>query len=163
MQSGRHNLGLIVLGLLVPAVLLGGGLGSAEATGHELIPLYVTVDKSRLIALEGEPFRTVAVTNPHIADVQVLTPNQILINGKGVGATSLVVFYREDKVRFFDVVVNPSPVMATHAPLPETPEPHTVLVHRADKMTSQLFVRDQAQLWVELGGVKPEKTEDGKK
>jgi pilus assembly protein CpaC len=44
------------------------------------------------------------VTNPAIADVFVVTPNQILINGKAVGTTSLVAFY-PTKTVFFDVVV----------------------------------------------------------
>jgi pilus assembly protein CpaC len=46
----------------------------------------------------------VSVTNPAIADVFVITPNQILVNGKAVGVTSLVVFY-PDRTMFFDLVV----------------------------------------------------------
>jgi pilus assembly protein CpaC len=44
------------------------------------------------------------VTNPAIADVFVVTPNQILVNGKAVGTTSLVAFY-PTKTVFFDLVV----------------------------------------------------------
>jgi pilus assembly protein CpaC len=40
-----------------------------------------------------EPFTRVSVTNPGIADVFVVTPNQILVSGKAVGTTSLIVFY----------------------------------------------------------------------
>src|SRR4029453_14599293 len=51
-----------------------------------------------------EPFTRVSVTNPAIADIFSITPNQILINGKAAGVTSLVVFY-PNKTLFFDLVV----------------------------------------------------------
>ena len=55
-----------------------------------LIRLDVTIGKSQVLNLQ-EPFTRVSVTNPAIADVFVVTPNQILVNGKAVGITSLVV------------------------------------------------------------------------
>ena len=63
----------------------------------------VTIGKSQVIDLK-EPFTRVSVTNPSIADVFVVTPNQILINGKAAGVTSLVVFY-PDRTMYFDLVV----------------------------------------------------------
>jgi pilus assembly protein CpaC len=68
-----------------------------------LVRLDVTIGKSQVLNLQ-EPFTRVSVTNPAIADVFVVTPNQILINGKAVGTTSLVVFY-STKTVFFDLVV----------------------------------------------------------
>jgi len=68
-----------------------------------LIRLDVTIGKSQVLNLQ-EAFTRVSVTNPAIADVFVVTPNQILINGKAVGTTSLVAFY-PTKTVFFDVVV----------------------------------------------------------
>lgn len=76
---------------------------SASAAEPSLIRLEVTIGKSQVLNLQ-EPFTRVSVTNPAIADVFVVTPNQILINGKAVGATSLVVFYPAKTV-FFDVLV----------------------------------------------------------
>ncbi len=63
----------------------------------------ITIGKSQVIDLR-EPFTRVSVTNPAIADVFVVTPNQILINGKAAGVTSLVVFY-PDRAMYFDLVV----------------------------------------------------------
>jgi len=83
------------LALLSPAV------GSAAEPA--LIRLEVTIGKSQVLDLQ-EPFARVSVTNPAIADVFVVTPNQILINGKAVGVTSLVVFYPTRTI-FFDVLV----------------------------------------------------------
>jgi pilus assembly protein CpaC len=94
----------VSVSLLAAALLLFAGaqfpaLGAAPG----LIRLDVTIGKSQVLNLQ-EPFTRVSVTNPAIADVFVVTPNQILINGKAVGTTSLVAFYPAKTV-FFDVVV----------------------------------------------------------
>jgi pilus assembly protein CpaC len=92
-------------GLLATLVLtlLGLGATAAGAADPALLRLEVTIGKSQVLNLQ-EPFARVSVTNPAIADVFVVTPNQILINGKAVGTTSLVVFY-PTKTVFFDVLV----------------------------------------------------------
>ncbi len=76
---------------------------SATAAGPGLVRIDVTIGKSQVIEVK-EPFDRVSVTDPNIADVFIIKPNQILINGKAVGVTSLVVFYPE-KTQFFDLVV----------------------------------------------------------
>jgi pilus assembly protein CpaC len=91
------------LWLLIPLLLLAVGQSSALAAESGLIRLDVTIGKSQVLNLQ-EPFTRVSVTNPAIADVFVVTPNQILVNGKSVGVTSLVVFY-PTKTVFFDLVV----------------------------------------------------------
>jgi pilus assembly protein CpaC len=68
-----------------------------------LVRIDVTIGKSQVLDLR-EAFSRVSVTNPNIADVFVITPNQILINGKTAGVTSLVVFY-PNRSLFFDLVV----------------------------------------------------------
>src|SRR5688572_33265859 len=76
---------------------------AAAQTEPGLIRLEVTIGKSQVIDLK-EPFTRVSVTNPNIADVFAITPNQILVNGKAAGMTSLVAFY-PSKTLFFDLVV----------------------------------------------------------
>jgi pilus assembly protein CpaC len=90
---------LVALGLGI----LGVSPIVACAADPALLRLEVTIGKSQVLNLQ-EPFARVSVTNPAIADVFVVTPNQILINGKAVGTTSLVVFY-PSKTIFFDVLV----------------------------------------------------------
>jgi pilus assembly protein CpaC len=94
----------VSVSLLAATLLLFAG-AHFPALGAEpgLIRLDVTIGKSQVLNLQ-EPFTRVSVTNPAIADVFVVTPNQILINGKAVGTTSLVAFYPAKTV-FFDVVV----------------------------------------------------------
>ena len=104
MRTQRHTLaGRIRLGLLGTSALVIGSWLSAAAAGPGLVRIDVTIGKSQVIEVK-EPFDRVSVTDSKIADVFVITPNQILINGKAVGVTSLVVFYPK-KTQFFDLVV----------------------------------------------------------
>ena len=132
--------------------------GSAAA--QSLSRLYVGVDRSHVLDLT-DPVRTVAVANPSIADVQVISPIQLLVVGKAPGVTSLVIFSGKAP-RQFDLVVLPSPVGTVSEPSGVEP-PHAVLVQRGASMTEQLFARDKDRRWQELGQVRPETAEPGKK
>ena len=93
----------MLFALLLIFVCFAFRAAPAGAVEQGLIRLDVTIGKSQIIDLK-EPFTRLSVTNPGIADVFAITPNQILLNGKVGGVTSLVVFY-PDKTLFFDVVV----------------------------------------------------------
>jgi pilus assembly protein CpaC len=119
--------------------------------------LYVTLDQSELLNLPQEPFTRVSVTNPNIAEVIVISPTQILVNGKSPGVTSLVVFYPRS-VRAFDLAVQPPP-LGPAGVLGRDAETHAVVIQRADKVSTHLFARDDKKQWVELGGRAPEPVE----
>src|SRR3972149_858822 len=91
----------VLLGLVFAALLVVLRL-PATAQGPGLVRIEVTIGKSHVVEVK-EPFDRVSVTDPNIADVFVIKPNQILINGKALGVTSLVVFYAQ-KTQFFDLV-----------------------------------------------------------
>ena len=93
----------IAAATLAMMVLAAYVLTAVAQTEQGLIRLEVTIGKSQVIDLK-EPFTRVSVTNPNIADVFAITPNQILVNGKAAGVTSLVVFY-PGKTLFFDLIV----------------------------------------------------------
>jgi hypothetical protein len=139
----RSHLALVGLGLLAV---------SAPAAGQEHAALYLAVDKTYVLG-QNEPFSKVSVANPAIADVQVLTPMQLLITGKALGSTSLLLFSSNSTLRHYTVVVHPSPLLpiATDA---AAPAPHSVLVHRGDRVSERLFLRDRNDLWIELGALK---------
>ena len=103
MPRRHHRAARLSVSLLATLLLVVGAQFPALAAEPGLIRLEVTIGKSQVLNLQ-EPFTRVSVTNPAIADVFVVTPNQILINGKAVGTTSLVAFY-PTKTVFFDVVV----------------------------------------------------------
>src|SRR5438552_10950563 len=103
-EEGRQTLitsrSLCARAVVVLAVAL---VAPAIATAQGLVPIDVTSGQSQVIELK-DAFTRVSVTNPSIADVFVVTPTQILVNGKAVGVTSLVVFY-PSRTMFFDLVV----------------------------------------------------------
>jgi pilus assembly protein CpaC len=90
------------MALLAFAVLVAAAAPASAQVGG-VVRLDVTIGKSQVLDLKT-PFTRVSVTNPAIADVFVVTPTQVLINGKAVGGTSLVVFY-PDRTLFFDLAV----------------------------------------------------------
>ncbi len=94
---------ITILALLLGVVVGAGSPAEVGAAEQGLIRLEVTIGKSQVIDLK-EPFTRVSVTNPNIADVFAITPNQILVNGKAAGVTSLVAFY-PNKTLFFDLIV----------------------------------------------------------
>ena len=102
-RQHRRTARVFVSLLAATLLLITGTQLPAFGAAPGLIRLDVTIGKSQVLNLQ-EPFTRVSVTNPAIADVFVVTPNQILINGKAVGTTSLVAFYPAKTV-FFDVVV----------------------------------------------------------
>ncbi|HEU5190912.1 MAG TPA: type II and III secretion system protein family protein [Methylomirabilota bacterium] len=92
-----------VLAWLMLVAMLATGAMPALADEQGVVRLEVTIGKSQVVELK-EPFTRVSVTNPAVADVFVVTPNQLLVSGKAVGTTSLVVFYPRKTV-FFDIFV----------------------------------------------------------
>src|SRR5215475_5285848 len=103
-MSGRDHRGTRhFFCVLVSLLCLAFTQTNALAPDTSLIRPDVTIGKSQVLDLQ-EPFSRVSVTNPAIADVFVITPNQILVGGKTVGVTSLVVFY-PSKTLFFDLAV----------------------------------------------------------
>jgi Flp pilus assembly secretin CpaC len=140
--------------------LAAAGVTPGSAAEQSISRLFLGVDRSHVLDI-GDPARKVAVANPNIADVQVMSPTQLLIVGKAPGVTSLVIFSGKAP-RQFDLVVHPSPVGTVTAPSGVEP-PHSVLVQRGGSMTEQLFARDKDQRWQELGQIKPDVAEPAKK
>jgi pilus assembly protein CpaC len=66
----------------------------------------VTVNKSMVFRL-AERAKRVSVSQPQVADVVVVAPSQLLINGKAVGTTSLIVFDDKGEVTNYDLLVTP--------------------------------------------------------
>jgi len=75
----------------------------AEPTGAA--PLRVMVGKSLLINT-SERLKRVSVTDPAIADIEVLTPTQILVHGRAAGEVSLLIWDEMERSRSFDLRVD---------------------------------------------------------
>ena len=79
---------------------------AAVAQAQPAPAISVTVNKSIVFRL-AERAKRVSVSQPAVADVIVVAPSQLLINGKAVGATSLIVFNEQGDVSNFDLIVTP--------------------------------------------------------
>jgi len=79
---------------------------AAVAQAQPAPAISVTVNKSMVFRLADRAKR-VSVSQPAVADVIVVAPSQLLINGKAVGATSLIVFNEQGDVSNFDLIVTP--------------------------------------------------------
>jgi pilus assembly protein CpaC len=66
------------------------------------IPINAFVSKGTILTLK-EPSKRVSVSDPGIAEINLISPTQILINGKKVGATTLIIWDMQGNTKFFDV------------------------------------------------------------
>ncbi len=97
-RSGRFRLAVIAL--------LFVSLFEAAAQQQTAPTISVTVNKSMVFRLADRAKR-VTVSQPQVADVIVVAPSQLLINGKAVGTTSLIVFDEKGEVANYDLIVVP--------------------------------------------------------
>jgi Flp pilus assembly secretin CpaC len=91
----------VLLGILTFLLLSAGELQAQPNTtlaGTENVRVYpsiaVAVNKAVVIRLPKKATK-VAVTQPKIAEVEVVSPDTLLIHGRAVGATSLVIWLEE--------------------------------------------------------------------
>ena len=94
---------LIFLGF---AIISMSFAGVARAQPQAAPTISVTVNKSMVFRLADRAKR-VSISQPEVADVVVVAPTQLLINGKAVGTTSLIVFNEKGEVTNYDLVVLP--------------------------------------------------------
>ena len=72
----------------VPQVRIDREVGAAREMALE-------AGQNRLLLL-SEQIGRIAVANPEVADLKVVTPNQVLLTAKGVGTTDLTLWDREN-------------------------------------------------------------------
>jgi pilus assembly protein CpaC len=75
-----------------------------SSTAFAAIPVNVTVGKGTILTLK-EVSKRVSIADPGVADINLLSPTEILLNGKRPGTTNLIVWDAKGKATFFDVVV----------------------------------------------------------
>jgi pilus assembly protein CpaC len=75
---------------------------SSSATAA--IPVEVSVGKGTIVTLKKVSER-VSISDPAVADMVLISPTEILLNGKKIGTTTLIVWDKEGKRTFFDLFV----------------------------------------------------------
>jgi len=82
----------LFISLLLPGVSLAG------------VATEVTHNKSVLINLQ-KPMERVSIATPSIAELVIISPTQLQINGSQIGSTTLIVWEKDGKPAFFDIQV----------------------------------------------------------
>ena len=100
----NHLLQLPILLLILS--FCGAQEAPAPQTNQEgPAPLRVMVGKSLLINTTDR-LKRVSVTDPEIADPQVVTPTQVLVHGRSPGEVSLLIWDENERARSFDLRVD---------------------------------------------------------
>jgi pilus assembly protein CpaC len=71
---------------------------------QEGIPITVSVNKGTVLNIK-EPSKRVSISNPEIAELNLISPTEVLVNGKKIGNTTLIVWDSQGKKSFFDIRV----------------------------------------------------------
>ena len=98
------RLKLVLCGVLLAASLDTHAQQPQVEPQYQRVPL--TVGRSTVLTTDFEVVR-IAVTNPVVADAVVVAPREILIDGKGPGTVSLIVWGSTTRTQY-DIVVEPA-------------------------------------------------------
>ena len=107
-RHGDRRTQMRAVAWLCSVALLWPQVAGAELLGmvqpQAATPVNVTIGKSRLLTFKA-PIASASIADPGIAAVVLLSPTQVLINGKSPGITSLVAWDDQQRSQVFDVDV----------------------------------------------------------
>ena len=99
---------LLVVGILFSVLAGQSLLGQVPAQQRQPmsdVPQLTVIDSKSIIVNTADPIERVSVTDQKIADALVISPQQVLINGKAPGIVSLILWDRTGKTTSYDLVV----------------------------------------------------------
>ena len=91
---------LSITGLIFLSVFFlgfGGNFASAAPLQDQQV-ISVPINKSRVLDLR-DPISRVSVANPAIADILIIKPTQVYVNGKELGSTNMILWDLQDQVQ----------------------------------------------------------------
>jgi pilus assembly protein CpaC len=99
---------VIIVGALIAAslnaeLLAQGAKPQKQATSD--VPQLTIIASKSIVVNTAEPIARVSVTDQVIADAVVISPQQVLLNGKSPGLVSLILWDRNGKTTSYDLVV----------------------------------------------------------
>src|SRR5579862_3955880 len=90
-------------GILLPLGLMALGAGACLAQSAE--DLRLTVGKSIVIDYPMD-IKQISTSNPDVVDASPVTKREILVNAKGLGASTMIVWNNNDQRTFYNVNVD---------------------------------------------------------
>lgn len=126
---------LLLLASATPVPLQAAGLPSVASpeTASTVVTsrtengpaLTMVVNKSSILRLDVPAVR-ISVGNPAVADITPISSREIIVLGKSIGTTNLIIWDKTGLATMRDVIITPEPVIA--APPPPTEERDAVEV-----------------------------------
>lgn len=103
--TGMVFKGRIAVAALVASIVSLAAVGEvrAQAVGTDRVPLGGSIDmalplfKSRVVSMQ-EPTGRVAVGNPDVADIVVISPTQMYVLAKDIGTTNVLLWSRDNRL-----------------------------------------------------------------
>jgi len=102
-SNSKGKLALLFCALVAATAIDTHAQQPPAAAAYQRVPL--TVGRSTVLNTEFDVSR-IAVTNPAVADAVVVAPREVLIDGKGPGTVSLIVWGPAQRTQY-DIVVEP--------------------------------------------------------
>ena len=112
--SIKHSIIHLLMGMLLTPALGWAVVANAQESTYEAsfssatkegIPINVLVGQSRVINFD-RPIGRFSISNPEIAEAVMVSPNQVLVNGKAFGQVNFIAWEKADqKFIVFDVFV----------------------------------------------------------
>ena len=112
--SIKHSIIHLLMGMLLAPALGWALVANAQESTYEAsfssatkegIPINVLVGQSRVINFD-RPIGRFSISNPEIAEAVMVSPNQVLVNGKAFGQVNFIAWEKSDqKFIVFDVFV----------------------------------------------------------
>lgn len=78
----------------------------------------LVVNKSAILRLEVPAVR-ISVGNPAVADITPISSREIIVLGKSIGTTNLIIWDKSGVAAMRDVIVTPEPVITAPPPITE--------------------------------------------
>src|SRR5579859_1640027 len=101
----RSNIATVFFLLVIGAVSMAGQSAPQAAAPAEGETLHVLVGKSIVINVQT-PLTRVLSSNPAAVETMATSPTQVVIEGKAVGASSLILWDASGRSQVFDVVTD---------------------------------------------------------
>ena len=114
LTSSTRTTQLKRLGLLLGVALLAAGqAGVAQQSSDDVDRLVITAGRSMVLTTDFNIER-IAVTNPEVADAQVVEPRELLIDGRAPGTISLILWGPGIRRQYDLVVETPITTLEQH-------------------------------------------------
>ena len=117
MNNHKHYRSIVISAGIFLVLLLWGDLVFARSNAENFPTqkIYIPMFHSRPFFVkksgpEASPIKKISVNEPGIAEVKIITPYELIIDGRYIGSTMCIIWYEDNSVDFLELrVTGPRP------------------------------------------------------